>query len=203
MSEFRVRAFGWSAYANGILMLANMITISLMFAVDPLWGPVNDAVSVVWALSFLPLALLFAQVNGPVLGRGVAVATAIVGAGAMLLFAGLQSLLVASIVRFDQTFAAVATLGGIMGVWLLVNGLLARKGQTLPRGLSWVTIVFGLSYVLGMVGNWLGGYDSALLWVGAAVGFLVGPVWAFWLGWLLLHGRVPSTAIDRASTIQV
>jgi hypothetical protein len=180
-----------------------MITISLMFAVDPLWGPVNDAISVAWLVSFIPLALIFVHVNGQVMGRGVAVGTAVVGAGAILLFAALQILLVVGLVRFEQTFAAVATLGGIMGAWLLVNGLLALKGRTLPRGLSWLTITFGFGYVLGMVGYWLGGYESALLWVGAAMGYLAGPVWAFWLGWLLQHGRFPNTAIDRAGTIQV
>jgi hypothetical protein len=203
MREFGVRLAGWSAYANGLLMLANMITISLMFAVDPLWGPVNDAVSVAWLLSFLPLALVLAEVNRPVMGRGVAVGTAAGGAGAILLFAGLQILLVVGLVRFEQTFTAVVTLGGIMGVWLLVNGLLARSGQTLPRGLAWLAIIFGLSYVLAMVGFWLAGYESTILWIGAGVGYLVGPVWAFWLGWLLLRGRLHMATIDRAGTIQV
>jgi hypothetical protein len=203
VSEFQVRVTAWSAFANGILTLANMITISLMFAVDPIWGPVNDAVSVVWLLSFLPLAWLFLRVNRPVMGRGVAVGTAVVGTGAILLFASLQVLLVVGLVRFEQTFAAVATLGGILGAWLFANGFLSLRGRTLPRGLAWLTISFGFGYILGMVGYWLGGYESALLWVGAAIGYLAGPVWAFWLGWLLLRGRVPNAAIDRAGTIQV
>jgi hypothetical protein len=203
MSEYQVRVAGWSAYANGVLTLANLITISLMFVVDPIWGPVNDAVSVFWLLSFLPLVWLFLRVNGPVMGRGVALGTAVVGSGAILPFAALQMLLVVGLVRFEQTFAAVATLGGILGVWLLVSGLLARKGRTLPRGLAWLTIIFGFGYILGMAGYWLGGYESAMLWVGAAIGYLAGPVWAFWLGWLLQHGRFPNTAIDRAGTIQV
>jgi hypothetical protein len=54
-----------------------------------------------------------------------------------------------------------------------------------------------------MVGFWLVGYESPILWFGAAVGYLVGPVWAFWLGRLLLHGRVPVTGFDSAGTIQV
>jgi hypothetical protein len=195
MNESVVRLFGWSAYANGILMLANMVTLTLMFGVSMSWGRVNDAISVVWLLSFLPLVLLLAQVNQPVMGRGVAVGTAIVGAVAMLAFAVLQSLLVLGQVRFEQTFAAVATLGGVLGLWLLLNGLLALMGKTLPVGLAWLSIVFGLSYIVGTIGYWLGGYEQPILWVGAAVGYLVGPVWAFWLGWLLLHGRLVPAAV--------
>jgi hypothetical protein len=185
-----MQLIGWLAYANGVLMLINMITLALMFGVNPFWGPVNDAFSVLWMLSFLPLAVLLARVNEPVLGRAVAVGTALVGAAAMLLFAVLQFLLVVRLVRFEQTFAAVVTLGGLLGLWLLVNGLLALKGKTLPGGLAWSTIIFGLSYILGATGYWLGGYESPLLWVGAALGYLAGPVWAFWLGWLVLHGRL-------------
>ena len=190
MNHRQIRLLGWSAYANGVLMLVNMVTLALMFGVSLFWGPVNDAFSVLWMLSFLPLAVLLARVNEPVMGRAVVVGTALAGAVAMLLFAVLQSLLVVRLVRFEQTFAAVVTLGGVLGLWLLANGLLALKGKTLPGGLAWISVVFGLSYILGTFGYWLGGYESPLLWVGAALGFLVGPVWAFWLGWLVLHGSL-------------
>jgi len=164
------------------------------------WGRVNDAISVVWLLSFLPLALLLAQVNQSVMGRAVAVGTAIVGMVAMLVFALLQSLLVMGQVRFEQTLAAVMTLGGVLGLWLLLNGLLALMGKTLPGGLAWLGITFGLSYILGTVGYWLGGYESPILWVGAVVGYVVGPVWAFWLGRLLLKGQlIPAAALTTGT----
>ncbi len=194
MNHRRMQLMGWSAYANGVLMLANMVTLALMFGVSLFWGPVNDAFSVLWMLSFLPLAVLLARVNEPVMGRAVAVGTALAGAAAMLLFAVLQFLLVVRLVRFEQTFAAVVTLGGVLGLWLLVNGLLALKGKTLPGGLAWISVVFGLSYILGTMGYWLGGYEMPLLWVGAALGYLVGPMWAFWLGWLVLQGRLAPAA---------
>jgi hypothetical protein len=192
--------FGWSAYANGILTVANMVTLALMFGVSMAWGRVNDALSVMWLLSFLPLALLLVQVNQPVMGRAVAVGTAIVGALGILVFAALQSLLVVGQVRFEQTFPAVATLGGVLGLWLLLNGLLALMGKTLPGGLAWLGITFGLSYILGTVGYWLGGYESPILWVGAVVGYVVGPVWAFWLGRLLLKGQlIPAAALTTGT----
>jgi hypothetical protein len=194
MDNTQVRLIGWSAYANGLLMLANMVTIVLMFTVAPFWGPVNDVVSVLWILSFVPLAVLLARVNQPVMGRGVAVGTALVGAVAMVLFAALQILLVLGLVRFEQTFAAVATLGGVLGLWLLLNGLLALRGKTLPGALAWISVAFGLSYILATIGFWLGGYEQPLLWVGAALGYLLGPVWAFWLGWLALRGHLVPAA---------
>ena len=192
MSESLLRLVGWSAYANAVLSLANMVTISLFFAAGGFWGPVNDAVSVFWMLSFLPLALLLARVNGAVMGRGAAEGAAIAGAVAMVAFAVLQALLVLGQVRFEQTFAAVVALGGVLGLWLLANGLLALRGATLPAGLAWLSIGFGLSYVVGVVGFWLGGYEHPLLWLGAAVGFVLGPVWAFWLGRLVLRGHLVS-----------
>jgi hypothetical protein len=196
MNQSAMSLFGWSAYANGILTLANMVTLALMFGVSMSWGRVNDAISVLWLLSFLPLVLLLVQVNQLVMGRAVAVGTAIVGASGILAFAVLQSLLVVGQVRFEQTFAAVATLGGVLGLWLVLNGLLALMGKTLPGGLAWLGIGFGLSYILGTIGYWLGGYESPVLWVGAAAGYLFGPVWAFWLGRLLLNGRlVPVAAL--------
>lgn len=195
MNQSALRVFGWSAYANGILTVANMVTLALMFGVSMAWGRVNDAISVLWLLSFLPLALLLVQVNQSVMGRAVAVGTAIVGALGILAFAALQGLLVVGQVRFEQTFPAVATLGGVLGLWLLLNGLLALKGKTLPTGLAWLGIGFGLSYILGTIGYWLGGYESPILWVGAVMGYVLGPAWAFWLGRLLLNGRlVPAAA---------
>jgi hypothetical protein len=83
-----------------------------------------------------------------------------------------------------------------LGLWLLLNGALALMGKTLPGGLAWLGIGFGLSYILGTIGYWLGGYESPILWVGAAAGYLFGPAWAFWLGWLLLNGRLfPAAAL--------
>jgi hypothetical protein len=200
MNQSTLNMFGWSAYANGILTVANMVTLALMFGVSMAWGRVNDALSVMWLLSFLPLALLLVQVNQPVMGRAVAVGTAIVGALGILVFAALQSLLVVGQVRFEQTFPAVATLGGVLGLWLLLNGLLALMGKTLPGGLAWLGITFGLSYILGTVGYWLGGYESPILWVGAVVGYVVGPVWAFWLGRLLLKGQlIPAAALTTGT----
>jgi len=68
-------------------------------------------------------------------------------------------------------------------------------GRTLPAGLAWLGIAFGLSYILGTIGYWLaGGYESPILWVGAITGYVVGPVWALWLGRLLLNGRLAPTA---------
>jgi hypothetical protein len=194
MSEFDARIIGWSAYANGILMVANMVTLVLMFSVSMFWGTVNDAISVVWILSFLPLAALLARVNGPVMGRGLAVGIAVAGVVTMLLFAWLQSLLVLGQVRFEQTLATVMTLGGVLGLWLLLNGLLALKGKTLPGGLVWLSIGYGFTYVLAALSFWMGGYEQPILWIGAGLGFLIGPVWAFWLGWLLLHGRLAPVA---------
>jgi hypothetical protein len=189
MNEQLLRSMGWWAYVNGALTVVNMITLALMFAVNPLWGPVNDAISVPWVLSFVPLALLFGRLNRPVMGPRVALGAAVAGISAMVAFAWLQGRLAIGLVRFEETLGAVMTLGGVLGLWLLVNGLLALAGQTLPGGLAWLTVGFGLSFVVAALGYGFGGYQQPLLWVGAGVGYLIGPVWALWLGRLLLDGR--------------
>jgi hypothetical protein len=189
MNESVIRIVGQSAYANGILMIANLVTLMLMFILGEPWGWINDNISVFWALSFIPLAIVFYQVNKPVGGGGSLIA-AVVGIMALLVFAGLQTMLVLRQVRFEQTFTAVVVAGGVMGLWLLLNGLLARQGQTLPASLIWLTILFGLGYIMAAIGYGLGGYESPILWFGSLIGFVLGPVWAFWQARLLLKNRL-------------
>jgi hypothetical protein len=61
--------------------------------------------------------------------------------------------------------------------------------QTLPAGLTWLMVVFGLGYLLSALGIWLGGQQHPLAAGGYLLSVLTGPVWAIWLGRLLLNGR--------------
>ncbi len=190
MNEFGIRLAAWNGFANSLLSGAVFVTLVLFFAIGGAWGTVNDAISVVWALSYVPLLILLYQINGSenrALGRTMLVA----GIVSMICFAFLQSLLVLRLVRFEQTFLMVIFLGGVLGLVLMIHGLQARGGQTLPDGLTRLLIAFGLGYVVSAVGFWLGGWQNPLAALGYLVGAVTGPIWPFQLGKLLLAGRLP------------
>jgi hypothetical protein len=199
MNESFTRFAGWTAYANAALSIGILITLVAMFAIDDSWGTVNDAISVFWALSFLSLMVMLYRLNAPdnasLSLAAPNLAIAIVGIAAMVAFAVLQSLLVLDLVSFEQTFSAVVTLGTVFGITVALNGLLARGSQTLPSGLTKVMIAFGVSYVLSAVGFLLGGWQNPLAGTGYLIGAITGPIWAIWLGRLLLDGRVLAPAL--------
>jgi len=104
----------------------------------------------------------------------------------MLVFALLQALLVAGRVRYEQTVGTIMILIGLIGVWLLVNGLLARAGSLIPAGLAWAMLVFGLGLICSAIGFRLGGEQSLLAAAGYFIGSIAGTVWAVWLARVLL-----------------
>jgi len=158
-------------------------------AVGGFWGTLNDGVSVLWALSFIPLTMVMYRLNSEVNAQ-VSLLSAIIGISSMLVFAVLQSLLFLGQVSFEQTVAAVLTMTGVIGVSLVINGLLAGSGDTLPSGLVWLTVALGLGFVFGGIGFWIGGQQHPVAVIGFLVTVLVGPVWAIWLSRLLLNGTL-------------
>ena len=189
MSDSFMRFAGWIAYANAGLTIANIVTIMIFFTVGGLWGRLNDGVSVLWALSFIPFSIALYRLNAPANGTASLLA-AIIGIAAMLVFAVLQSLLVMKQVTFEQTVAAVLSMTGILGVSLATSGLLARGEEILPTGLVWLTLLLGLGFIVGGIGFWVGGPQHPLAMVGFLTTALVGPVWAIWFGRLLLNGTL-------------
>jgi len=201
MNESFTRLAGWMAYANAVLSIAGFVTLVGFFIIGGILGPVNDAISVLWALTFVPLLLLLYQLNRPV-NQPLSLAANFAGIAAALGFALLQSLLVLGIVRFEQTFMAVVVLGALIGLAVLMGGLMARGGQTLPSGLTWMFIAYGLGYALSAVGIWLGGQEHPLAASGYLIGAIAGPIWAIWLGRLLLNGaRVTATGLDIGGSL--
>ncbi|MFN2137814.1 MAG: hypothetical protein ACK2UK_17800 [Candidatus Promineifilaceae bacterium] len=180
-----VQLSGWSAVINGLTSIASTLTLLLMFAVAPFFGPVNDAISVIWCLSFIPLAILFYRLQQPA-NPSLSLATAVVGIAAMLVFAVAQMMLVLRLVTFEQSLAVVLAMGAIVGLWALINGWLARQGGTLPPAMAWMLIIFGASFMLTAVGWYRSGQENPLVMIGFLIGAIAGPIWAIWLGRLLL-----------------
>lgn len=180
---------GWSALVNAAAGVASFTALVLFFIVGGPWGPVNDVLSVMWALSLVPLAAWFLHANGPA-NPWLSGLSAALGIGSMLVFAVLQALLAAGQVRYEETVGAVMTLIGLIGVWLLVNALLARGHGVLPDGLTWAMLAFGLGLVISAAGFRLGGEQSPLAAGGYVLGAVAGAVWAGWLARWLLAGRL-------------
>ena len=193
MTESFVRLAGWTAYVNAGITIANIVTIMIFFAVGGFWGPLNDGISVLWGLSFIPLVMVLYRLNAPV-NTQLSLLAAVIGTGAMITFAVLQTLLVLGQVSFEQTAAAILSLTGVLGISLVINFLLARSGETLPAGLLWLTLALGLGFIFGGIGFWAGGQQNPLAMVGFLITAVIGPVWAIWLGRLLLNGALFSQA---------
>ena len=188
MNDFAMlRLAGRSALVNAVAGVVSLIALTIFFSIGGPWGKINDSASVVWALAFLPLVLLFYEMHKPFAGA-VSLAAALIGATALLLFVALQGLLVVNAVSFTQTVRAVLFLTALIGVWQLVNGILAWATQSLPATPVAFLLLSGISYVLVAVGFMLGGQEHPLAAAGFLVGGVAGPVWAIWLGRVLLWG---------------
>ncbi len=186
MNEAQFLQFtGWSAVINGISSIASTVTLILMFAVAAFFGPVNDAISVVWCLTFIPLAVFFYRLNQPV-NAPLSLVTAVVGAAAMLVFAVAQMLLVLQVVSFEQTMGLVLSLGAVIGAWALLNGFMARSSGALPQTMTWLMILFGFSFMVTAVGWYRSGPENPLVMIGFLIGAVAGPIWVIWLGRMLL-----------------
>lgn len=189
MNDSVVRLAGLMSYANAYLYIAIFVTLIALFTLGGIWGPINDSISVFWALTFLPLLILLHKINQSA-SAPISLGSSIVGAAAMIGFAFLQSLLVLKVVRFEQTFLAVVTLGGILGSAFVTHSLIARRSAFLPSKLTWLMFVFGLGYILSAVGIWIGGQQHPLAAIGYLSSVLTGPIWAIWLGRVLLKGEI-------------
>jgi hypothetical protein len=193
MSDSFILFVGRTAYANAALIIASMVTLMIFFSIGGFWGQLNDSVSVLWALSFIPLLIVLYQVNNSV-SASLSLATTVIGIGAMIVFAVLQSLLVLIQIQFKQTLGAVHTMTGVLGLSLLLSSLLAPSQGTLPAGMVWIIAAYGLGSILGSVGFWIGGQQHPLTLVGFLAAFILGPIWAIWLGRVLLRGADLSQA---------
>jgi hypothetical protein len=89
-------------------------------------------------------------------------------------------------VRFEQTFAAVLTMSALVGLFALVHGILAHSGHTLPSGLTWVMIIYGIASVVAAIGFQIGGEQHPLAMIGLLLTAISGLVWVIWFGRVLL-----------------
>lgn len=184
-----LRYAGWSAYLSAAATIIGFVTLIVFFSVGEPFGTINDISSVILALALLPLALALylLQLRGaPVLSLIALIA----GICAMLTASILQILLVLRVVKFELTLVAVLAAFGVVGVWLLLNSSLALTNKTLPSGLAGVGVIAAVGYLLVILGFLLGGQQHPLTAVGGLTAVIGYPIWAIWIGVLVLSGRL-------------
>jgi len=184
-----LRFAGYSAYFNATVFILSLVALMIFFSIGGIWGRVNDSLSIIWMLSYLPLAAALFLINRSV-NTPVSLVSSLVGIAAALAFAVMQILLVIGQVRFEQTFAATLTMTALVGLFVLVHGFLGRAGQTLPSGLTWVMIIYGIASVVGAIGFQIGGEQHPLAMIGLLLTAVSGLVWVIWFGRLLLSEEV-------------
>jgi hypothetical protein len=162
-----------------------MIALMLFFSIGGTWGRVNDSLSIIWMLSYLPLAWALFMINRPV-NAPISLAASLLGIAAALVFVVLQILLVIGRVRFEQTFSAVLIMTALVGVFVLIHAFLAKAGHNLPPGLTWGMIIYGIASAVGAIGFQIGGEQHPLAMIGLLLTALSGLVWVIWFGRLLL-----------------
>lgn len=169
-----------AAYLSALATVLTAVTGILFFTISERYGKLNDAVSVFQMVAMLPVVVALFMLT-PENGRGLALLAAGVGGVGMLVAAILQAMLVVGTVSFEQTFDAVLTAGGAIGLWLMVSNALLIEPEALPIGLAILGIAAGAGYVLTMLAFRIGGQEHPLSYIGAALALLGYSAWAVWL----------------------
>jgi predicted MFS family arabinose efflux permease len=102
-------------------------------------------------------------------------------------------------VSFEQSFTAVLAMTALVGLFVLVQGLLARAGGIFPPGLVWVMVIYGIASVVGAIGFQLGGESHPLAMIGLLLTVIAGMIWVIWFGRLLLAEGVALVLVGSAS----
>ena len=161
---------GWAAYLSGIAHIAATVTVvGLLVAGEP-FRTMNDLALVVFAVALLPVAFVLYQVHRPGSPKLALLAT-LLGLTGMVTLVGFSLLLINRAIQFDQFSGVFLIANGLIGVWLVLTGLLARADPNVPRRLSSLTIAAGVGQLL---------YVPAIIVV---------PVWAVGLGRYLVSDR--------------
>jgi hypothetical protein len=189
--ETLFRFAGWSAYFNAAIFILSMIALMLFFSIGGIWGRINDSLSILWMLSYLPLAVALYLINRAD-NATLSLIASLVGSAAALTFVTLQFLLVIGRVRFEQTFSAVLIMTALVGIFVLIQAFLARSSNNLPPGLTWIMILYGIASVVGAIGFQIGGEQHPLAMIGLLLNAISGIVWVIWFGRLLLAKTVVS-----------
>jgi hypothetical protein len=195
------RNLGWAVLANGIVGAIGALLLVLLFVVGEPFGTLNDITSLPWCLALMLFALLYYQYAGdrrPL--HLVTVSAALLGLAALFV---LQLLLILKLITIWQQGPYITAAYGLIGLWMVIIGASVRRQGDVPPALGTLGILIGFMWLAAMVLVYAGGFPAAegvssitdmphvdmLTLVGYVfifLGYFVEPVWAIWLGGVLL-----------------
>jgi hypothetical protein len=180
--------YGWFAYFSAAATILTFVTGILFFTAGQAFGRINDISSVFQVLFMIPLVMMFFQLL-PTSLRYLGLLAAFFGISGTLISAIGQSLLVFRRIDFQrsrQFFPA----GAAIGIWLILSCSFAVGYGQLSPGLALIGILAGIGYIATVIGFLWGDQQNMLFTIGALVLGISYPIWAIWLGRLLLAGTL-------------
>ena len=198
---------GWMAILGGIVAIIGTISLLLLFVVGEPFGTLNDILSVPTAVLLLPMVIALYRVNSPDY-RFLNLAAMVAGVSGFIVVAAGSVLLVLGQISFAQSLIPGIGGFGLIGLWMVLNSVLALKTHSLPAGLAWAGLLLGITPSLAllavlraetmanalqsMAGQSAGVQLSPLMTVLLLLGSLsyAGmPIWFIWVGRLFLPGH--------------
>ena len=189
MNNLAISFYGWAAYLSAAATILTLVTGILFFAKGEIWGKINDISSVLQLLFMLPLVILYLQFTSIGQHAALGIAAAFLGAAGMIASTIGQGLLIFGRIDF-QTSQRFFPAGGAIGIWLILVNALAISSGSFPEVLTWIGMLAGVGYLLIVIGFLRGGQQNALFYLGGLILGIGYPVWAIWLGRLILSGAM-------------
>jgi len=178
--------FGWSAYLSAAAAILTFVTGILFFSVGQPFGKINDISSVIQVLLMIPLVIFFFQIL-PTHLRDLGMINVLFGLSGIFISAFGQSLLILGRIDFQGSLKFFPA-GAAIGIWLMLSCSFAVGSGQLPQLLGLIGILAGMGYIVTVIGFLWGSKQNVVFYIGALMLGVSYPVWAIWLGGLILSG---------------
>jgi hypothetical protein len=153
---------GWSVCASGVVAICGLVPfVTYPFRIN--FPGLNDNAALVQYLLALPIAFALYPLARPCVATGSLVAT-LTGIGGILLFTVVQAILVFSSMQWAVYFVLIAAATLMIGAWVVITGVYLRRSSG-PLRRSLAMSILGATY-------------------------FAYPIWAIWLGRLLIAGKL-------------
>ena len=183
---------GPSALVAAVATVVGAVFLGLFFAKGGLWGPLNDAASIVMMLATVPVVAFFATWTEPYLAPGIPFFVAVVGLVGMLGAALAQALLLARFRTYEQLLPWTLGFGAITGFWYVLIGITGAMAG-MPGLLASLAVLSGFAYGALGYGFWRGNERHPLSVIGGIVLLIASTIFLTWLGIALIAARALST----------